>query len=96
MRAPFATRLQTVFVLLMMLSIVLIAQQWQIGLYRVGIVLLVISVLLNMGVSNVPPTAGMARTLRLASIFFGIVVLIFALAIAIVPTLYQLGQLPTR
>jgi hypothetical protein len=96
MKTPFATRLQTVFVFLMLLSIVLIAQQWQLGLYRVGIILLIVSVLLNMGVSNVPSNSGSARTLRLASLFFGIVVLIFVLAIAIVPSLYSLGQLPTR
>jgi len=95
MKAPFATRLQTVFVLLMLLSIVLIGQQVSQTLYRAGFVLLIVSVLLNMGVSNVPPASGLARTLRLATLFVGIVVLVFAIAIAIVPVLYSLGQLPT-
>ena len=62
------------------------------GLYKAGIVLLFISVLLNMGVSNVPSQHGMARTLRLAALFFGIVIVVFAVSIAIVPALYRLGQ----
>jgi hypothetical protein len=92
MKSPFAYRLQSVFVALMMLSVVLIAQQWVSGLYKAGLVLLFISVLLNMAVSNVPPHHGLARTLKLSALFFLIVVVIFAVSIAIVPTLYQLGS----
>jgi hypothetical protein len=45
-----------------------------------------------MGVSNVPSHHGVGRTLKLAALFFGIVVIVFAVAIAIVPALYRLGQ----
>ena len=91
-KMPFASRLQTVFVFLMLISVLLIAQQWVQGLYKAGIVLLFMSVLLNMGVSNVPSHHGVGRTLRLAALFFGIVIIVFAVAIAIVPVLYRLGQ----
>ncbi len=93
MKTPFASRLQTVFVFLMLLSIVLIGQQWVQGIYKAGIVLLFVSVLLNMAVSNVPSHHGLARTLRLGGIFFAIVAGVFALAIVAVPYLYALGQL---
>ena len=92
MNTPFASRLQTIFVSLMLLSVLLIGQQWVQGLYKAGIVLLFISVLLNMGVSNVPSHHGVARTLRLATLFFGIVIIVFGVSIAIVPALYRLGQ----
>jgi hypothetical protein len=92
MKAPFAYRLQSIFVLLMMISVVMIAQQWVSGIYKAGIVLLFVSVLLNMAVSNVPSHHGFARTLKLSALFLLIVVVIFAVSIAIVPTLYQLGR----
>lgn len=92
MKTPFASRLQTVFVFLMLISVLLIGQQWVQGLYKTGLVLLFVSVLLNMGVSNVPSHHGVGRTLKLAALFFGIVVIVFAVAIAIVPALYRLGQ----
>ena len=44
-RVPFASRLQTIFVGLMLLSVILIGQQWVQGLYKAGIVLLFVSVL---------------------------------------------------
>jgi len=91
-RVPFASRLQTIFVGLMLLSVIMIGQQWVQGLYKAGIVLLFVSVLLNMGVSNVPAHHGVARTLKLGALFFAIVIIVFAVAIAIVPTLYRLGQ----
>ena len=91
-KPPFASRLQTVFVFLMLASIFMIGQQWVQGVYKVGIVLLFVSVLLNMAVSNVPSHHGLARTLRLAALFFLIVVIVFGVAIAIVPGLYALGR----
>ncbi len=92
MNTSFASKLQTVFVFLMLVSVLLIAQQWVQGLYKAGLVMLFVSVLLNMGVSNVPAHHGAARTLKLAALFFGIVIVVFAVAIAIVPALYRLGQ----
>jgi hypothetical protein len=92
MKTPFASRLQTVFVLLMALSVLLIAQQWFQGLYKAGLLLLFASVLLNMAVSNVPSQHGPARTLTLAALFFLIVVVVFGVAILAVPILYQLGR----
>ena len=91
-KLPFASRLQTVFVFLMLASIFMIGQQWVQGVYKVGIVLLFVSVLLNMAVSNVPAQHGLGRTLRLAALFFLIVVIVFGVAIAIVPWLYALGS----
>ena len=92
MKTPFAARLQTVFVFLMLFSILLIGQQWVQGLYKVGILLLFASVLLNMAVSNVPSHHGLARTLKLSALFFLIVVIVFGVSIAIVPGLYALGR----
>lgn len=92
MKTPFAYRLQTMFVALMALSILLIAQQWLQPLYKIGLVLLFASVLLNMAVSNVPPHHGPARTLTLVALFILILVVVFGVAIAAVPTLYQLGR----
>jgi hypothetical protein len=92
MKTPFAARLQTVFIFLMLLSILLIGQQWVQGAYRTGLVLLFVSVLLNMAVSNVPSHHGLRRTITLSAIFFLIVIAVFVVAILIVPFLYQLGQ----
>ena len=95
MKTPFATRLQTAFVFLMLLSIVMIGQQSVQAIYRAGLVLLFVSVLLNIAISNVPSHYALGRTLRFAALFFAIVVIVFLVAIAAVPALYALGQLPT-
>ena len=91
-KTPFAYRLQTVFVALMLLSIVMIGQQVSQTVYQIGLILLFASVLLNIAISNVPSHYGPGRTLRLASLFFLIVVAIFGISFAIVPTLYSLGR----
>lgn len=92
MNTAFAYRLQAVFVLLMVLSVLLIAQQWVQDLYKAGIVLLFGSVLINLAVSNVPPHHALARTLTLSVLFFLIELVVFGVAILAVPILYQLGR----
>jgi hypothetical protein len=88
----FAQRAQNVVMGLLIVSLVLVAQQFSQALYKVGAVSLFVSVFVQIAVSNVAPTAGVRTTLTKSAIILGIIVLIFLFSIWITPTLVGLGQ----
>jgi MFS-type transporter involved in bile tolerance (Atg22 family) len=88
----FAQRAQNVVMGLLIVSLVLVAQQFSQALYKVGAVSLFVSVFVQIAVSNVAPTAGVRKTLTKSAIILGIIVLIFLFSIWITPTLVGLGQ----
>jgi hypothetical protein len=88
----FAQKAQNVVMVLLIISLVLVAQQFSNALYKFGVMSLFVVVLLQIAVSNVAPTAGLRKTLTKSAIILGIVVLIFAFSIWITPWLVGLGQ----
>lgn len=92
LRGPFAATLQAVLVVWMLLSIVLIGQQVSMRLYQIGLVSLILSALSQIAVGNIPPTATFRRSLVLYLWFVSLIVLIFAISIALAPWLASLGR----
>lgn len=90
--APFAQRAQDVVITLLVASLVLLAQPFSTLLYRAGFLLLFVSVLVQMAVSNVTPAAGLRRTVTKSLVIFAIIAVIFALSIWVAPFLVGLGQ----
>jgi MFS-type transporter involved in bile tolerance (Atg22 family) len=90
--AAFAQRAQNVVMTLLVISLVMVAQQFSQALYKAGAVSLFFVVFLQIAVSNVTPTAGRRKTLTKSAIILGIIVLIFLFSIWITPTLVGLGQ----
>lgn len=88
----FASVIQLILVFVMLASIVMIGQQFEIGIYRVGLLVLIASSLLQVIFGNIPATASLAKSLRMFLIFAIVVVVIFVLSLLLVPLLVQLGK----
>lgn len=84
--------MQAILIVLLLLSFVLITQQYSRTLYRVGFVLLAASTFVQIVFGNVPPTANFRRSIRFLAIGLAIIVTVFALGIIIAPYLVDLGR----
>lgn len=91
-RRPFASIVQAVLVALLLVSILLIAQQFSVTLYRVGLIMLATTTLVQIAFGNIPPTANLRQSLRLWLLFSLIIAVVFGLGIAIAPFLVALGR----
>ena len=67
-RRPFATVMQGVLIVLLVISLVLIAQQ-AIRPLSVGFLLLVVSAIVQIGFGNVPPTADFKKSMGLLGLY---------------------------
>lgn len=88
----FPERLETTLIAGMLCGIALIAQRYNLTLYKFGLSVLVVSTLLQIAVGNLRKDASVG-----ASIFFIVKVLaviaaVFTLGILLVPTFSQLGR----
>lgn len=91
-RRPFASRMHTVLVVLMLVSFGLIAQQTYQALYQVGFVLLVASTFVQIVFGNIAPTTGFARSMRQLAVGLVIIAAVFGLGIVLTPALVNLGR----
>lgn len=104
-KPTFASRTQAVLVWVMLASFVLMTQQlvtfFEVGgveidlgllLYQLGLGTLIVSSILQIAFGNIPPSAGIGRSLRLLGVAMFIVALVFGVGIALAPYLTQLGR----
>ncbi len=91
-KKPFAAGLQAILVGLMLLSFVLIAQQYSKAAYQAGFILLVAATLVQIVFGNVSPGTGFGQSMKLLLIGLAIVALVFALGIVLAPHLVNLGR----
>ncbi len=92
MRRHLVARAELALIAALGLGFLLILQTWSLGLYQVGLVVMLAATLLNIAVGNLPRDASLRRALLLTAGILAIVVAVFALGIVLVPTLAQLGQ----
>jgi hypothetical protein len=88
----FPERAERVLIASMLVGIALIAQRYNLILFKVGLSVLVVSTFLQIAVGNVPKSASLGRSLVLIVMFLSIMVLVFAAGIALVPTFSQMGR----
>ncbi len=91
-KSPFAARMQPILIGLLLVGLVLIAQQWNRDVYRVGMLLLIGTTLIQMTFGNIPPQATLAQTAKYLLIGFAILGSVVAISILLVPTLLQIGR----
>jgi hypothetical protein len=89
---PFAARLQTVLIVLLLLSFVLIAQQWSRDVYKFGMLLLIGAALIQIPFGNASPEANFGASMKFLAIGLAILGFIFFISIQIVPYLLTLGR----
>jgi len=91
-KRPFASVMQGVLIVLLILSLVLIAQQASFNLYHVGFLMLVISAIIQIGFGNVPPTSDFKKSMGLLGIYLLVIAAVFGLGIILAPTLIRLAR----
>jgi len=88
----FPERLETVLIIGLCLGIALIAQRYSVGVYRAGLVILVISTLLQIAVGNLRKDAGVVDSLKFIAIILSVLAAVFGIGILLVPIFAQLGR----
>jgi hypothetical protein len=89
---PFAARFQAILIAVMFIAFLLIMQQGSKQLYQIGLPLLVLAAFLQIAFGNIPPSTGFVKSMGLLLITWGIVALLFVVAVWITPNLIQLGR----
>ena len=91
-RRSFVERLETALIGGLVIGILLIAQRYNLTLYRVGLCVLVASTILQIAVGNLRKDASPGRSLVFIAGILGIIAAVFTLGIILVPTFAQLGR----
>jgi len=87
---PFATVLQAVLIMLLGISLVLIAQQFSMAIYQIGLIVLGVSTITQIGFGNVSPRSNFAQSIKYWILTYVIVGGLFVLGILLVPTFLSL------
>jgi hypothetical protein len=91
-RLPFASQLQIVLLVGMILAFLLIAQNQSVDLYQYGLLLLIGFSLLQVVAGNIPPQTRVVGTLIRLLLGLVIVAAVFGIGIVLVPYLAGLGR----
>lgn len=91
-KTPFAARMQTILIGLLLLGMVLIAQQSNRDIYRAGMLLLIGATLIQIPFGNIPPESSFGQSMKYLAIGLAILAAVFGISILIVPYLLQLGR----
>ncbi len=89
---PFAARVQGIVILVLVLGLVLIAQQANKMLYQIGLPLVVVAAFLQIAFGNIPPKSNAKTSMLLLLLTWGLVAALFAFSIWLAPSLIGLGR----
>ena len=87
LRLPFAARFQGLLIVVLLVGLVLIAQQASVTLYKIGLPLLVVSAFLQIAFGNIPPRARFGRSMAMLALTWAIVAALFYISVQLAPTL---------
>lgn len=88
----FPERLETTLIVGLVLGILLIAQRYNLTLYKVGLCILVASTLLQIAVGNLKKEASAGRSLYFIAKVLLVVAAVFGLGILLVPYFSEMGR----
>lgn len=91
-KKPFATVMQAVLVVLLVVSLLLIAQQFSMKIYQLGLMLLGASAITQIGFGNIPPNSNFTQSMKYLILSYIIVGAMFGLGIILTPTLIGLAR----
>lgn len=92
MRQPFTAQVHVALVIAMLTGIVLIGQQFSETLYRIGLIVLTASTIVQIAFGNIPAHYDLKRAMQLFWPFMGIILAVFVLSYLLTPLLYALGR----
>jgi hypothetical protein len=90
-RLPFASQLQILLLIGMLVGFVLIGQTVSLDIYKWGLIILMACAFLQIVVGNIPPQTELVGTIVRLILGLSIVVAVFLVGIWLVPFLAQLG-----
>jgi hypothetical protein len=91
-KAAFGARMQIIVIASMIVSFALIIQQMNMTLYKVGLVLLIVSALSQMAFGNMPSEADFKEGRKIMIIAYTIVACVFGIGILLAPVLINIGR----
>lgn len=89
---PFAARFQGILIVVLVVGLVLIAQQASKPLYQFGLPLVVVAAFLQIAFGNIPPRSNAKTSLLLLALTWALVAALFAFSIWLAPSLIGLGR----
>ena len=91
-KRPFASGVQLLLVILMLLSILLLGQSFNLQYYKIGLILMVVTSLSQIAFGNIAPEADFSKSMRYYLFYVGLIAALFILSIVITPYLISLGR----
>lgn len=91
-RRSFPERLEITLIVGLLAGILLIAQRYNLTLYKIGLVVLVVSTLLQIAVGNLRKDASATGSVFFIAKILTVIAAVFAAGILLVPTFAQLGR----
>ena len=88
----FASAVQLILVILMLLSILLLGQSFNLQYYKIGLILMVVTSLSQIAFGNISPEANLSKAMRYYFLYMGITAALFVVSIVITPYLISLGR----
>ena len=92
MKIPFAARFQGILIGVLLVGMVLVAQQVNKTLYQIGLPLLVVAAFAQIAFGNIPPTSNLRKSTGLFLLTWTIIAVLIFVSIRIAPTLIGLGR----
>lgn len=91
-KRSFPERAEMVLICSIFVGIMLVSQRWSVDVYRAGLVVLVVSTLLQIAVGNVPKSFDVIPSLIRIVILLMVVAAVFTLGVVLVPFLARMGR----
>ena len=91
-KPPFAARAQRINIYLLLVALVMLAQQFTYTIYVWGFRLLFVVVTLQVALGNINPDWNSKKTLKKTLVILLIIVIIFAFSVLVTPYLIELGK----
>lgn len=89
---PFAARFQGFMIVMLIISLFLVGQQFSKVVYQIGLVTLIISTFLQIGASNLDPKMDFKESSKVMGTALAIVAVVFALGVYLVPIFLHMGK----
>jgi len=91
-KPPFAARAQRINIYLLLVALLMLAQQFTYTVYVWGFRLLFVVVTLQVALGNINPEWNSKKTLKKTLVILLVIVVIFAFSIFVTPYLIELGK----
>ncbi|MED4781181.1 hypothetical protein [Brevibacillus choshinensis] len=89
---PFASRVQAILILMLVISFVMITQPSSDTVYRLGLGLLIVTTFVQIAFGNIDPRTSFRQSMKILGLTLVIISVIFGVGITIAPYLIQLGR----